>query len=1150
MKITSRLSLFLSSLLFISSTAAADVRALWAMDDGRDLTVSDSSGNENHGQARDAYWSQGVRSAALQIHTGGSVEIPHSDSLNITDAVTIEAWVKPWNPRFPDRPTIVSKEGAYAMHFGPGKAMTFSLFLNGKQQMLSSKKTDWTNGIWQHVVATYDGSSMKLYVNSELDNEKAVSGEIATNKSPVYIGSVKRRKALSGTVDEIKISADVATPEAVYASYDAGSIDLTRTESRFTAYYNKGTGKRDPKAVVPGNVWIEAEDFDSYGGWWMDTQFVPRMGSPYLLAAGIGYPVEDATTTITLEEAGTYKLWVRNRNWIQDHAPGKFQVGVHGKFSATTFGTADSNEWVWQDGGSFELDAGNVDLVIKDLTGYYGRVDALLLTKDAAYEPPVEMAAYKAARDRFTGKSTDLKFVDDYDVVVVGGGVAGANAAISAARNGAKTVLIQDRPIIGGNNSAEMGVPVLGPADYGKKNSRESGLNEEIGRYQSYNYLSKWATGAEHIAAQEENLTVFLNRHVYDVEMEGNKITGVRAFDMITTETTRYTGKVFIDCTGDGWLGYYTDSEYMLGRETKETFGEEHASDIKDSLTMSGSLFQGSILAYKTKDTGEPYEMDSPAWLWDLTENGFALEERKGFDKSHLSGNWWHENRNDVDDLWDPEGARDGLIRVSLSYINWIKKHSKLKDTVKNFKIEKLPVTNAKRETRRLVGDHILTESDVKNAVLFDDRIGSGGWGLDIHHKDGIFSKEGPFDFNTHLPTYSVPFRILYSKDIDNMLFAGRHVSVSRVALGTVRVQGTTGIMGQAAGTAAALCVKHGTNPRGVYRSHLAELQQELLKDDQYIIDLKNEDPNDLARTAKVSASSIASQTGFGVDQVLPTGMTHALNHERAVMFASGELSNIGKVYLLIKSDNAQPTELSLDVKGLAKFGDFTWADDLGTSKVMVPANGEHWVEFPVGITLTNGRHIGLFLKPVEGLSWSLMEHGPSSSCRGYLNTTSGDWSAISGQYYAFYIDSKITGESAFKAGNVNNGVSRIVDNQMNMWKSDPAQSMPQWVQLQLDEPKAINTIYLTFDTNLNQAKHQTWEWKVTDRIVPESVKGYEVQYHNGSDWVTLVKVEDNYQRRRIHEFPEVTTDKMRVLITKTNGDPSARIYEIRLYNE
>ncbi|ADE53534.1 FAD-dependent oxidoreductase [Coraliomargarita akajimensis] len=1141
-------SIALASVLMGSQALAAeDVRGLWQMDDGVDLDVTDSSGHANHGITRDGRWTAGAKKAGLQI-SGSWVECGNDASLDITDAISIEGWIKPWSPRFPDRPTLLAKQGAYALHLGPGKAASLTLYLDGKPVTLSSKHSDWKNGKWQHIAGTYDGSVMKLYVNGQLDNEKAVSGTIATSKAPVYIGSIKKRNAFIGTLDEVKLSASADSAEAVYASYDSGMWEIERAESRFNQYFSKAAAKRDPKAVVPGFVWIESEDFEDYGGWTMDTQFVPQMGSPYLLAPGFGYPVADATTSIELEESGTYKLWVRSRNWIPEHSPGKFVVSVNGRQGATTFGTADSAEWVWQDGGEFELSKGAVELAIKDLTGYYGRCDAILLTKDLSYTPPVELADYKAERDRLTGKDTDIEFVGDYDVIVVGGGAAGANAAIAAARTGAKTALIQDRPMLGGNNSAELGVPILGPADYGKKNAREAGLNEEIGRYRSYNFLSKWGTGAEHIAAQEENLTVFYNRHVFDAEMEGQRIQAVKAFDMITTEVTRYTATQFIDCTGDGWLGYYAGAEYRLGREAKSEFGESLAPEEADTLTMSGSIFGGSILGYKNKDTKEPYTMDGPAWLWDLSDNTEALEARKGVENTYKSGTWWHENRNNVDDLWDPEGARDGLIRVSLSYVYWVKNHSNMKDKAENFMIEVIPTNNAKRETRRLVGDHILTQDDILDAVLFEDRICYGGWGLDIHHPDGIFSKEGPFDFNEHTPWHSVPFRILYSKNIDNLLFAGRNVSCTHTALGSLRVQGTTGMMGQAVGTAAAMCVERDVDPRGLYQKYIGELQQQLLKDDQFIIDLKNQDSNDLALQAKVTASSMATQKGFGQNEVVPTGKPHALSFERAVMFASGELDTVGTVSVLLKSTNSSPTDVSLNVYGSYKFGDFKPNSHMGSATGKVPANGEHWVEFEINSDV-KGKFIALYIPAVDGISWSLMETAPTGSCRAYKDAK-GVWNVVQNQYYAFYLDSKITTKSAYEPSNATNGMARIVAEHTNMWKSDPTQAMPQWLQLDLGKKTAVNTIYVTFDTNLNQAKRATWEWKVTDRIVPESVKNYEVQVHNGSDWETVVKVEDNYQRRRIHEFPTVQVDKVRVLITKTNGDASARIYEVRLYNE
>ncbi|MGC6455274.1 MAG: FAD-dependent oxidoreductase [Coraliomargaritaceae bacterium] len=967
------------------------------MDDGVELTVSDSSGNNNHASASEVRWVAGVRNASLQLNYNCLVQAPDSDSLAITDSITIQTWMKPWSPKFQNKPTLLRKEGAYALHMGPGKQVTLTLWIDGKEESLSSKHEDWPNSQWQHVAGTFDGQTMKVYVNGKLDNERQLSkpAQISTSQSPVHIGSVKRRSPFTGTIDEL-ILRDSATPaEGIAEAFESGMIEFQKANSRFINYFSKGVLKREPKEVVKGFLWIDAEDFTDYGGWVMDSQFVPQMGSPYLLATGIGEPVDPAKTTVNIRKSGNYRLWVRNRNWIPEHSPGTFTVSIDDQRSETTFGTADHDEWAWQDGGLFRLTAGNHTLSIQDQTGFYGRCDAILLTRDKKYQPPQDLDGYKSERDRLLGLETDIETVGEYDVVVIGGGVAGINAAISAARNGAKTALIQNRPMLGGNNSAEMGVPVLGPADYGKKNARESGLNEEIGRYQSYNFLSKWSTGGQRIAEQEENLSIFLNRHVYETEMDGQTITAVRAFDMITNELTRYSGKIFIDCTGDGWVGYYAGAEYMFGREAKATFGESNAPEAADDLTMSGSLFHGAILGYKTMDSGEPFEMKKEDWYWDLSFNTEPLQDRTGYSKTHKSGNWWHENRNDVDDLWDPEYARDGLIRVSLSYVYWIKTHSSLKDEAENFKIEYLPVTNARRETRRLTGDHILTQDELIQAKPFDDAIGTGGWGLDIHHIDGIFSTEGPFDFNTYVPTYNIPFRSLYSKNIDNLMFAGRNISVSRVALGSVRVQGTTGVMGQAVGTAGALCIQHNTTPRGIYQNHIKELQQELIKDDQYILDLKGNDEKDLARKATITASSAVSSPEFVI-----------------------------------------------------------------------------------------------------------------------------------------------------------NGITRVIGEETNMWISSPEQTLPQWIEVEFKSSKEINTLYLTFDTNVNEPKHATWEYKDTHRMPPEAVKDYEILYQENGEWVSLLEEENNYQRRRIHTFDTIKTKKIRVLVKQTNGDPSARLYEIRAYRE
>jgi hypothetical protein len=998
-------------LLLASATGRAvaeqpDLRGYWRMDDGVGLAIADSSGNGNNGSVRSVRWTGGVHNAAAQLNREG-IHCGNDSSLNLTDAISIDAWVKPWSPRYPEQPTILRKEGAYALHLGPKKAATFSLWLDDQKESVSADLTDWPNGQWRHIAGTFDGRTMKIYINGKLDSEKwfAEGKKISTNSSPLEIGASRKRKLFSGTLDEVRIAAHAFSPEEVISTFRDGMFDVSRKNNIFTSFYEK-YDKRNPTPLVPGTLWIDAEDFHDYGGWWMDTQFAPRMGSPFLIAAGLGTPVDNATTTVTIPEAGEYRLWVRAKNWLANgHSPGKFNVQVNGKKSDTVFGMNEKREWVWEDGGTFQLSEGETKIELEDITGYYGRCDAMILSKDPDFVPKQKQEDYLAMRDLHVEK-LPVKEMGHFDFIVVGAGAAGCNAAIAAARGGAKVALIQDRPMVGGNNSSEMGVPISGGSSSGK--GRETGLNEEIGRISAYNYETKWASGAEHVLAAEPNITVFLNSHVFKAETDANqRITAVTAFDMIDGHHTRYTGDYFADCTGDGWLGYYAGAEYMLGRETKEMFGEEHAKDEADNITMSGSLMQNAILGYQAIDMGEPIQFDAPEWVYDLRENGDSYMKRPKPENGIRAGNWWHENYGEMDDLWDPEWARDDLILVSMSYYNWIKNHSPLAEKAANYQLTYIPITNAKRETRRLVGDHVLVEQEVVNREVFPDRVGYFVWMLDIHHPRGIFSNEGPFDFDVKISPASIPFRILYSKDIPNMLMAGRNISVTHVTLGTARVQGTTGMMGQIIGTAAAMCVKKKITPRAIYQSHVPELQQQLMKDDITILHLGNEDPGDFARTASVTASSSMSAND---------GPENAIN---------------GIVRPL---------------------------DD----------NMEMWI------------------------------------------------------------------------GKVPN----------NMWISDPDQSLPQWLELDLGEAKSFNSIYLTFDTNLNNKRYRSWKFTPDERMPPECARDYRVQFHDGSDWLTVVEAKDNYQRRRIHTFDEVESSKLRVLVDKTNGDPSARIYEVRVYNE
>jgi hypothetical protein len=623
---------------------------------------------------------------------------------------------------------------------------------------------------------------------------------------------------------------------------------------------------RKIKEEVSGFLWADAADFGDYGGWALDTQFVGFMGSSYLIAHGTGTPVAAARLEIPAVRTGRYRLWVRSKNWIPEHSPGRFALSINGRDCGKEFGAQHADGWRWEDGGMHDLSSGQTLLELRDLTGYYGRCSSIILTRDLKYVPPAELDAFRKERARLTGVSDVPVNAGEYDVVVVGAGTAGCNAAIAAARMGAKTVLISDRPVVGGNASVELGVPVVGAHAF-HESARETGIIEEA-------YLLALARGwglgmtrpfADLIAA-EPNLTLVENHFLEGVEKNGNvNIRSAVVRDTLTGARKTVPGKLFVDTTGDGWLGYHAGADYRIGREARSEFNESLAPEAADNITMSGCLraphesFKWCIFL-RTKQDGSTKPYDPPAWIYQNMPPFNAWRKGRGDDdrleRVARSGHWWLEHHGAIDDLNDPEGARDELFRVYFTTFHYLKTQWPAKERIANYELDYVPFSLAKRETRRLMGDYVLNQNDCMTARHFEDAIGHIGWNLDVHAADGIFSTTGPFCSHDHIPVGEIPYRCLYSKNIENLMMAGRNVSVTHYALGTVRVQGTTSLMGQAAGTAAALALHHGILPRGVYQHHRRQLQQTLLKQDQFIPKVLNADPADLARTASVSASS------------------------------------------------------------------------------------------------------------------------------------------------------------------------------------------------------------------------------------------------------------------------------------------------------
>ena len=602
-------------------------------------------------------------------------------------------------------------------------------------------------------------------------------------------------------------------------------------------------------------IWIDALEFEDYGGFQRDTQFVREMGQGYLMAGGVGESVAPAVVKFTVTEEGMYRVFIRTKNWCVGYDPDGLIVAVDGQKSEHISGMMQISKWYFEVGGDFQLSAGTHTLSIQDTTGWFGRFAAVVITNDFDFYPSPELCRLKAQRSEIKGMKDIVTDHGHYDLLIAGGGVPGITAAITAARHGLKVALINDRPVLGGNGSDEGDVTLEGAAHRGY---HETGLIYEIKNVRHEERLS-WSVVFDRFVRNEPNISLFSNMLVDDCRCEGSKIRSVHAVDTLNLTEHTFSADQYMDNTGDGWLGYYAGADYHIGREARWEYGEVFAPETADGNTMSGCN-SGTypetgrrIYNYGADYAEEDVTFVPPDWAFKLPQGAEMNRQPRAIER----GEWWLENRNDYDDLWEQEYARDALIRVSVGYFDWLKNSWPEREKARKLKLTRLGTFNAKRESRRLIGDYVMTQNDFRLRPDFPDAVCYSGWNIDVHHIKGIFSgSEGAFTCDEKIGITQIPFRCLYSRNVDNLMMAGRCISVSHIGLGPTRVMLTGASMAQAVATAAVLCKKYGLNPREIGKQHMDELQQILLKDGQFIPGCTNHDPEDLAATAAITADS------------------------------------------------------------------------------------------------------------------------------------------------------------------------------------------------------------------------------------------------------------------------------------------------------
>ncbi len=506
----------------------------------------------------------------------------------------------------------------------------------------------------------------------------------------------------------------------------------------------------------------------------------------------------------------------------------------------------------------------------------------------------------------------------DTDVCVVGGGMSGLCAAVAASRRGARVVLMHERPVFGGNVSSEIGVRICG-ADRNAKipHLRETGILEEIRlknlwRNPQANY-SLWDLVLFDTVRFAPNLISLLNCSCLDAAMDGKRLAAVTGWQQTTQTWCTVSAKIFIDCSGDSILAPLTGAPHRMGREGRDEYGESFAPEAGDELTM------GMSCGWLGEDAGEDRPWKPLHW----TRKFESCDDFPWGADNHsylVWAPWWCELGGEHHSIHDTETLRDEILRINLGLWEHIKTDCVHSEKAKTWDLHKVPFLPGKRESRRYIGAHVLSQSEVEAEGPFDDVIGHGGWTMDDHHPGGFwsFTKYGqPPTIHHPAPSpYGIPLRCLYSNDVPNLMFAGRNASCTHIAMSSTRVSGTCSVMGQAAGTAAAMAVARGVDPAGV-PARIVELQQQLLVDDVYLPRLKQAMPEIMTR-AQLEAVGDPEPVRDGINRQVGEDphCWHATPGEALTVYLPAA-AEIDEVMLVL--DSAMEAQITLDGPGLKK---------------------------------------------------------------------------------------------------------------------------------------------------------------------------------------------------------------------------------------
>ncbi len=744
-----------------------------------------------------------------------------------------------------------------------------------------------------------------------------------------------------------------------------------------------------------------------------------------------------------------------------------------------------------------------------------------------------------------------LEVALETDLVVVGGGLAGTCTAITAARAGIHVVLVQDRPVLGGNASSEVRLWILGATSHMGNNNRwarEGGVIDEIlvenmHRNPEGNPLILDTIVLEKVVS-EPNITLLLNTAVHDLEKsDPDTISVLRAFCSQNSTSYVLRAPLFCDASGDGIAGFLAGAAFRMGAESRDEFGEGFAPDVAYGELLGHSMY------FYSKDTGKPVTYVPPSFaLKDIT---VIPRYRDIQAKDSGCRFWWFEYGGRLDTVHDTEKIKWELWRVIYGAWDYIKNSGRFPEA-ETMTLEWVGTIPGKRESRRFEGDYILTQRDVVEQRQHPDAVSFGGWAMDLHPADGLYSELSPCTQWHSKGVYQIPYRTMYSRNIANLFLTGRLISVSHVAFGSTRVMATCAHNGQAAGMAAALCRKHGCTPRQV---NIAELQTELLKTGQHIPGAQLVDPEDLAQAATVRTSSCLE-----LGELKPNGELQALDASRAMLLPS-PAGQPPAVIILV--DVARPTTLHVEVRESARAENYTPEQIIHREEIPLSAGRAQVVRIAPQVRIASPRYLAYCLMQNTKVSVHLSDVRVTgvlslsqSMNRAVAKGARQEPPAGSGiDSFEFWLPSRRPGGKNFALSvepplqlfcgrNVINGMDRPTF-QPNAWVAALDDNNPR-LTLTWPEPRTIGRVDLSFDTDFDHPMESVLMGH-PEREMPFCVKRFRVLDDAKN---VLFEAKNNHKSRISVQFLTVLrTSALHIDVLETHGAPAA-ILAVRCYTE